>query len=615
MPTGTAGDDVLEAASGRESFAGLGGVDTVSYRSSAVGIYASLATGQATPLPRVMPFGDSITYGVESTSITENGGYRDKLSSLLAADDLALDFVGSLKNGPASFADREHEGLRGKTIDYLNTVDAAKLGAAAPDIVLLMVGTNDLASNTASQMIAELRALIISITDNRPSATLFVASIPPTHNSSRQPKVDAYNDAIPGLVAELAATRNVRFVDMRNLTLADVTAPPADSGVHPNDGGYAKIAAHWHEALVVSGIYENERDSLSSIENLTGTAHGDRLVGDAGANLLSGLDGSDDLRGGAGDDQLDGGAGTDLLAGGTGNDIYIVNTAGDRVIEASSSGNDTVRTAVSYTLAAGSYVETLQYTGTAGATLTGNELANRIEGGTGADKLTGGAGADTLVGKSGSDSYYIDGIDVIVEQSGGGTDTVFVSSNYALGDFLEHLTLGGTAAVDGTGNSIANTINGTEAVNLLRGQGGNDNLYGKGGNDRLEGGDGADLLRGGAGQDTLLGGTGVDRFDWDSLGEAGLGSGRDIVLDFTRGTDKLDLAGIDAKAGTATNDAFSFIGTAVFGGVAGQLRFEHGNDGSPFTLVQGDVNGDAAADFEVQLANGLLPLTSTDFTL
>ncbi len=97
--------------------------------------------------------------------------------------------------------------------------------------------------------------------------------------------------------------------------------------------------------------------------------------------------------------------------------------------------------------------------------------------------------------------------------------------------------------------------------------------------------------------------------------EAGIGSGRDTILDFVRGSDKIDLAGIDATAGTTTNDAFGFIGTAAFSGVAGQLRYELFDAADmSFTLVQGDVNGDGIADFEVQI-NGLVPLTTADFVL
>jgi Ca2+-binding RTX toxin-like protein len=122
-------------------------------------------------------------------------------------------------------------------------------------------------------------------------------------------------------------------------------------------------------------------------------------------------------------------------------------------------------------------------------------------------------------------------------------------------------------------------------------------------------------LRGGAGTDTLVGGAGNDRFDWDVLADAGLGSSRDRVLDFATG-DKLDLAGIDARSATSTNDAFAFIGTADFSGVAGQLRYSLvQGEGSSFLMVQGDVNGDGVADFEIAVFGQLSSLKSTDFVL
>jgi Ca2+-binding RTX toxin-like protein len=222
-----------------------------------------------------------------------------------------------------------------------------------------------------------------------------------------------------------------------------------------------------------------------------------------------------------------------------------------------------------------------------------------------------------MVGGAGNDTYYVDSSgDMIVELSSEGTDLVFSSMSYTLGSNVEQLTLSGTASISGIGNALANTLSGNSGANLLRGLAGSDQLYGKDGNDRLEGGDGNDLLRGGLGTDTLLGGTGIDRFDWNSAAEAGLGSTRDIILDFVRGTDKIDLAGIDAITGTSTNDAFSLIGSSAFSGVAGQLRVQlFDTSGTDYTLIQGDLNGDRVADFEIRLENNLVPLTSTDFVL
>src|SRR5215212_1191586 len=138
MPTGTSGDDMFMASGGNESFDGGTGIDTVSYASSGTGVYVNLGTDESTPLLKVMPFGDSITYGVISSGTVkdkESGGYRIMLWNSLQAEDLAIDYVGSIKSGPLDFADRDNEGLGGKTIDYLNSVDEGFLATYKPDVV------------------------------------------------------------------------------------------------------------------------------------------------------------------------------------------------------------------------------------------------------------------------------------------------------------------------------------------------------------------------------------------------------------------------------------------------------------------------------------------------
>lgn len=544
MPTGTSGNDTLYGDGGRDTIDGQAGTDTASYTSFTRGIYANLATGSATPLPRIMPFGDSITYGVVSYSNEESGGYRTKLWDQLRGADLMVDFVGGSTNGPSTLPDRSHQGLRGKTIDYLNQYDATYLSAAKPDVVLLMIGTNDLRTSTASAMIGDLRALIVSITDNQPNAAIFVSTIPPVHNATQNSIATAYNNAIPGLVAELDDTRKVKFVDMRDLTLSDVTAPPADSGVHPTSAGYAKIADHWFDALAAAGVFENDRDTLISIENLTGTARQDRLVGSDGSNVLNGLAGNDELFGGLGDDRLEGGSGNDVL--------------------------------------------------------------------------NGGAGSDRMLGGIGDDIYYVDSSgDIVIENPGEGTDTVRSTiASYTLTSDVNILYLDGSQALNGTGNASPNTMNGNGLSNQLLGLDGDDKLYGNGGNDRLEGGAGDDFLKGHAGTDTYVGGTGADSFDWNTIAEAGKGSTRDVVLDFARGEDKIDLSGIDARTNASGNNSFTFIGSAAFGGTSGELRYQT-FDGSTadYTLIQGDVNGDRIADFEIMLQGQKTELTATDFYL
>jgi serralysin len=75
--------------------------------------------------------------------------------------------------------------------------------------------------------------------------------------------------------------------------------------------------------------YYSGYDTLTNIENLTGSNFADTLLGDAGNNTLSGLDGVDTLSGGAGDDVLMGNIGADILTGGTGLDRFQFLSASD----------------------------------------------------------------------------------------------------------------------------------------------------------------------------------------------------------------------------------------------------------------------------------------------
>ncbi|TDH63539.1 hypothetical protein E2C06_06845 [Dankookia rubra] len=196
-------------------------------------------------------------------------------------------------------------------------------------------------------------------------------------------------------------------------------------------------------------------DTLSAIENVTGSAFNDTLTGTAGANLLRGMAGDDQLLGMAGDDTLigaegedtlQGGDGADRLVGGQGNDTYVVQDLADRIIEAANQGTDTViatlGTAGSLYLTAN--VENLALLGGVNANgvgqgldnaLTGNAGANRLLGHGGDDTLDGGAGNDTLYGGAGADDFHY--------AAGGGRDI--------LGDFApgtDQLFLVGTAFAD-----------------------------------------------------------------------------------------------------------------------------------------------------------------------
>jgi Ca2+-binding RTX toxin-like protein len=305
-----------------------------------------------------------------------------------------------------------------------------------------------------------------------------------------------------------------------------------------SDGTYTFVAGL--ENLVLTGSGTGTGNELAN--RITNS---DKTIG---ASLV-GLVGNDTLVGSDGDDDLNGGTGADSMAGGEGADHYVVDDAGDKVAESGKitgvgdgDSSDSVSTSLlSYTL--GATLEDLILFGAAGSTGKGNSSSNDIfgtdfgdvllglggndnlrgqdgddtldggdgndrlfgeagqdslVGGAGDDDLDGGAGADVLKGGAGNDEYAIaDAADTIVELANQGIDWVVAGVDFVLGDNLENLKLLG-AAVSGTGNALANEIDGNTNANSLTGGLGNDTLDG-GANDGT-----ADTLNGGDGNDTYF---------------------------------------------------------------------------------------------------------------
>ncbi len=336
------------------------------------------------------------------------------------------------------------------------------------------------------------------------------------------------------------------------------------------------------EKLLMTGA--GDIDGLGNDLNnrMTGNIGANILDGGAGNDVLKGGDGDDTLIGGDGIDFLNGNAGADDMAGGKGNDTYKVNDLGDTVTEVENGGVDKVYSSVSFTL--GDFVERLVLTGQGDNDGIGNSLNNRIvgnagdnylEGGAGddiifgmggADIILGGAGNDVINGYTGSDEMYGGAgndiyivnvsTDIVSEDDGlggdaGGTDLVKSKASFQLGDYIEKLTLTGSADIDGTGNDKGNDIVGNSGNNVLSGEGGKDTILGGGGNDQIHGGLGADILVGGSGQDLFV---------FDVMETSG---NRDTIRDFTVGTDTVVL---DAATFTGFDgDAAGFIDASRFG--------------------------------------------------
>ncbi|MBE9231739.1 peptidase M23, partial [Cuspidothrix issatschenkoi LEGE 03284] len=278
--------------------------------------------------------------------------------------------------------------------------------------------------------------------------------------------------------------------------------------------------------------------ALANVENLTLTGTAANGTGNAGNNVITGNSANNTLDGGAGNDTLIGGAGTDTLIGGLGNDTYIVDSATDTITENASAGTDTIQSSVNYTIAAN--VENLTLTGTAANgtgnagnnVITGNSANNTLNGGAGNDTLDGGAGTDTLIGGTGNDTYIVDSTnDIITENASAGIDTIQSGVNYTIAANVENLTLTGTAAINGTGNTGNNVITGNSGNNTLDG---------------------------GAGTDTLIGGLGNDTYIVDSINDI-------ITENASAGTDTIRSSVNYTIAALANVENLTLTGTAANG--------------------------------------------------
>ena len=334
-------------------------------------------------------------------------------------------------------------------------------------------------------------------------------------------------------------------------------------------------------------------DSLTSVENVTGSAFNDTLVGNGGVNLIQGGDGHDVIRGGGGNDTIEGGGGDDFLRGDDGDDLIRGGDGFDRVGFASSAVGVTVNLTIVGAQATGQGSDTFDgiehvsgtqfndvitgnsgdnwlWGGSNGAGVTGNDVIN---GGGGNDLIEVGAGTHTLNGGTGTGDT--------LSFRGNGTDISAAGITYSLANQGANqnteqgmMLTSGFENVSGSihadtiiGNSAANTLAGDIGNDTLRGEDGNDIIYGDGrigvdshgiggsgpittwhditslsgdpgGNDTLLGGRGDDFLYGGRGDDTMTGNQGVDRFVIEA------DSGDDRITDFAPGVDKIRFDGV-----------------------------------------------------------------------
>ena len=335
-----------------------------------------------------------------------------------------------------------------------------------------------------------------------------------------------------------------------------------------------------------------------------------------GADNLKGTSGNDTLNGKGGNDIINGGAGYDVLTGGTGNDTFVFGSAADigtragarDVITDLTQGQDKIDLSAidANSKLAGHQDFTFIAGNDASFTKTAGELAWHTEAATGRTVIQGDINGD------GVHDFEIELKGLLNLKASDFIGVGTTTSQPTLPDSGSTTPPPATTAPDTglvklVGTSGADRLTGDARDNYIEGQAGNDVLKGEAGND---------TIYGEAGRDVMTGGTGNDIFLFKAVTDMGsTAATRDVINDFVKGQDKIDLSAIDANGKLTGDQAFSFLAgdnqafTHKAGEVAWRIDAAHNQ-----TVIQGDMNGDGVHDFEIQLT-GQIHLGSGDFIM
>jgi lysophospholipase L1-like esterase len=227
---------------------------------------------------RIMCLGDSITRGYRDANgdFTNDGpyeGYRLPLWNSLAASGRSVDYVGSQQDGSAAAIaagfDPQHEGYNGYTIGNISGLVSGRLATYTPDYVLLMVGTNNVRSDSANMpdIQNQMNNLLNQILNDAHAPQMLLVStltpvVVPPRSESWNNRILAFNDFLASSVAAaVAGGKHVALVDAYHAF--DRTLTDFPDGLHPSDGGYLKLANVWYEGLAplvpISGDANRDR--------------------------------------------------------------------------------------------------------------------------------------------------------------------------------------------------------------------------------------------------------------------------------------------------------------------------------------------------------------------
>lgn len=348
----------------------------LSFANETMGLSIDLSSGIYSDAARLLPIGDSLTFGVLGDPTTEpenQAGYRDDLFEGLLSEGVFIDYVGVFQTGPGTLLDMDHSGDPGEQLRRIakpGVTVPANLGQNledfAPDIVALMAGTNDFSADEQRFFSIEFPRIVSNIQTvvtefysyaGSDDKHLIISTLPPKLNFGTLELTEIVNQGYSILNGEEVAgdagngtyqpgiITTVQALQAIHPTLHLYQAPfnISDIGgdlIHYTDAGYAAYATGLQNLIeteigFANGTINGTAQTLGAGDNVEGGQAGDFIIGSAVANLIDAGDGNDIVRGGVGNDRifgeggndrLEGEAGVDQVTGGLGNDTFVFGT-------------------------------------------------------------------------------------------------------------------------------------------------------------------------------------------------------------------------------------------------------------------------------------------------
>lgn len=430
------------------------------------------------PAPTAATEGDDILYG---TVLSDNHMINDMSDPQHAIDGLGgNDTIIMLTGDDMAFGGSGNDTLNG------NAGNDILVGGTGSDLVNGDAGDDTLLDASvdmaAGQFVADSDAATIDMLQGGAGNDAYVVM------NSNTVITENASEGVDAVLTNIETT--VLGDNIENLYMSYRVLPSDTGGSTPAEGSGPAVPSgpamgNGDNAMGV-GMFFNSAIGAPQAVTAVGNALDNLMMGNSLDNTLYGLDGNDRLYGEGGNDLLDGGAGADYMEGGDGSDIYVVDSSADVVVEVDNGVDlwDEVQSSVSFDASALNGIDNLTLTGEDNINAIGNDQANILLGNNGNNLLDGGSNADFMAGGAGDDVYRVDDMaDVVVENENEGVDTVEASITYTLGDNVENLLLTGSAAIDGTGNALNNSLTGNSADNTLNGGAGIDTMAGGAGND------------------------------------------------------------------------------------------------------------------------------------